>query len=253
MKTSIIQLQHDDLLNKTQRIEKVCSIIDTLDTELIILPELWNTGFFSFRDYYDNSEGENGITISALSEKAKKKSCYICTGSIIEKDGEDYFNTSFLLDPDGKTIAKYRKIHLFGDEARFLKRGNKVTACETDFGVVGLSICYDLRFPELYRKLTKKGAQILLNSSAWPAERLEHWRMIIPVRALENQAVAVFCACAGENHGIRFTGHSMAINSDGTIIQEAPANGEALTFDIDMEKNMLFRKIFPVLKDRVIF
>ncbi|MDD6484172.1 MAG: carbon-nitrogen family hydrolase [Clostridiales bacterium] len=253
MKTAMLQLLHDDGMTKQQRIDKVCDIISQLDTELVMLPELWNTGFFSFKNYYNNSESIKGPTVRTLLALAKEKNCYICMGSIIEKDGQSFYNTMLLLYPDGKTTVKYRKIHLFGDEARFLKRGNEPVVCDTDFGKVGLSICYDLRFPELYRTLSHQGAQIFLNSSAWPEARVAHWRTLIPARTLENQALGLFCACAGDNHGIRFGGHSIAASSDGTVIGELGDGGEIFSQDLDLEKIMLFRRTFPALGDRVLF
>lgn len=254
MRTYILQLEHNDLDTKQERIKTVRGELAKLSgPELVLLPELWGTGFFSCGCYTKNSEDIYGETLAALSDAAREKNTYIFTGSFIEKCGGRLYNTSLLLDRRGNISAMYRKIHLFGDEKKLLSPGGDVTAAETELGVVGLSICYDLRFPELYRALSSKGAELLLSCYALPAKRLAHWQILTPARALENQAFFLSCGCAGTNNGVLLAGHSMAVSPSGEIICEGRADGAVLSADIDINLARRYRHDFSALRDRKIF
>ena len=251
MKISIIQLEHNDLDTKAQRIKNVSNLIRGLNSpDLILLPELWGTGFFSYKEYQKNSESIDGEIFLAMSELAREKSSYIFTGSFIEKCGDKLYNTALLLDKKGEIIGSYRKIHLFGEEKEYLSPGKDICTAETEFGIIGLSICFDLRFPELYRKLSEKGAQILLSCYALPKQRTEHWRILTPARALENQAFFISCGCSGENRGIAYAGNSMVASPYGEILYECKKEVTEVTIDINQAEK--YRAEFSALKDRVL-
>lgn len=254
MRVYVIQLEHSDIETKSERIRRAVSLIKSLDSpELILLPELWGTGFFSYNKYAENAEELYGETASVLSDAARDKGSYIFTGSFIERRRDKLYNTALLLDKSGNIAAEYRKIHLFGDEKKLLSAGAEISAAETELGIIGLSICYDLRFPELYRHLTEKGAELLLSCYALPMERLSHWQLLTPARALENQAFFISCGCTGENSGVKYAGHSMIVSPMGEIIKEGGASGEVLCADIDINDARRYRAGFSALRDRVIF
>ena len=148
--------------DKSRRIARVESLLDQArGAHLVILPEIWNIGYFSFDLYSKESETVNGETARRMSQKAKEHGFYLHAGSFVEEDHGKLFNTSLLFSPDGKLIARYRKIHLFGfgsEESQILSRGSEVVVVETDLGKIGMCICYDLRFPELFRIMLNKGA-----------------------------------------------------------------------------------------------
>lgn len=252
MNISLIQPLHDDLLSKNQRIERVYHAIKNIqNTDFIVLPELWNTGFFSYDNYKKNSEAENGETVTMLRDAAREKNAYICTGSIIESSGDKLYNTVYMLSPQGKIIGKYRKIHLFGNEKKYLCRGGKISVCDTDFGRIGLSICYDLRFPELYRQMTADNPpEILVNCAAWPMSRLEHWKLLSRARALENQAIFIACSCRGKNNGGHFCGTGLICAPKGKILCEA--SDSIISHYIDIQSVYKYRKEFSALKDRIL-
>lgn len=251
MKISIIQLEHSDLDAKAQRVEKVSNLIRGLNTpDLILLPELWGTGFFSYNEYKKNSESVDGETFAAMSALAREKNSYIFTGSFVEKYKDKLYNTALLLDKKGDIIGRYRKIHLFGEEKEYLCPGKDICTAETEFGIIGLSICYDLRFPELYRKLSQRGAQILLSCYALPKQRTEHWRILTPARALENQAFFISCGCGGENRGVAYAGNSMVVSPYGEILSECKKEVEETVIDINQAKK--YRSEFSALRDRVL-
>jgi predicted amidohydrolase len=224
-------------------------------SDLVLLPELWPCGYFAFERYADASEPRDGPIVRALAGKAREIGAYLCAGSIVEREGDRLFNTSLLLDARGGIAASYRKMHLFGyrsEERRRLCRGDEVVVVPTPWGRAGLSICYDLRFPELYRRMVDQGAEFLLVTAAWPSARLEAWTLLCRARAMENQAFVFACNGAGINCGVNLGGHSLIVDPLGTVLAEA-VDGEALlTIDIDPDAVRAARDDFPALRDRVL-
>ncbi|HEU5432620.1 MAG TPA: nitrilase-related carbon-nitrogen hydrolase, partial [Thermomicrobiales bacterium] len=156
IRVAALQIETPDDERLAARLERVTAMIAALPAvDLILLPEIWNIGYFNFDRYAAEAEAASGQTATALAAAAGGKGAYLLAGSIVERDGDDLFNVSLLFDRAGNLVASYRKIHLFGygsAETRLLKPGREVVTAATDFGVVGLSTCYDLRFPELYRR-----------------------------------------------------------------------------------------------------
>jgi len=218
---------------------------------LILLPELWTIGYLRFERYRDESEPLEGLTIATLAAKAKELGTYILAGSIVEREEERNYNTSALLSPEGKLIAAYRKIHLFGyrsKEKELLTPGEEAVVAKTELGTLGLSICYDLRFPELYRAQVDRGAEVLLVVASWPPARIDHWRLLCRARALENQSFLLGCNAAGPRYG----GHSLAVSPQGEILVEAADSEEVLEIELDLEEVTRARAEFPTLRDRVL-
>jgi predicted amidohydrolase len=221
--------------------------------DLILLPELWNIGFMSFDRYQNEAETQEGPTLTLLRALAKELSCHLHTGSFVERRGNRLYNSSFLLDPKGKILGSYQKIHLFtyqSKEAEILTPGTSVTVIPTEFGNVGLATCYDLRFPELFRKMLDEGAEFFLISSAWPYPRLEHWLLLNRTRALENLSCLISSNCTGVNRGTRFAGHSLVVDPMGLILAEG--NDEECVVWAEVKRDIVLqaRTEFPALKDR---
>lgn len=240
--------------NKNATIDKaVESIRRARGADLIILPELWNIGFMSFDRYVPEAEDTNGLTLTALRNVARELKAHIHTGSFVEKEGDNRFNSSYLLSPQGEILANYRKIHLFGynsREAQILNRGNRVVVADTSLGKLGLATCYDLRFPELFRRMVEKGAELFLICSAWPYPRLEHWIMLNRVRALENQCFLVSANSVGMNASSQFVGHSMMVNPWGIILASGGDEEVVLRAEFDLNEVKSARARFPALADR---
>ncbi len=242
--------------NKQATIDKaVKNIHQAKDADIILLPEIWNIGFMSFDHYINEAESINGPTLSAIRKASIEIGSYIHTGSFIEKDGDKYFNSSYLISPQGKILANYRKIHLFGYQSRetnILTAGHKVIVVNTPIGKFGLCTCYDLRFPELFRQMVDQGTNIFLVSSAWPYPRLEHWIMLNRVRALENQCFLASANSAGTNQGTQFVGHSMIVDPWGIILAGSGDNETIVHTEIDLNEVEIDRKNFPALADRCV-
>jgi len=255
IRVASIQMSMDDG-GKAANLQRAAALIDEVDgADLILLPEIWNVGYFAFEDYRTESESLSGTTVSMLREKAAAKGCFLFGGSIVEEEDGDYYNTSVLIDRNGGIAGTYRKIHLFGyqsEEARLLTRGTTPTVVDTELGRFGLSTCYDLRFPELYRQMAVMGAEVFLVASAWPYPRLEAWLMFNRIRALENQIFLVSSNCTGSNRGKAFAGHSTVADPWGTPLA-AGGDGECIVrAELDVGKIPDIRTVFSAFNDRVL-
>lgn len=255
MKVSSIQLEIVDQ-SKQNNLEHALNMVDrTPESDLILLPEIWPCGFFSFDRYRSDSEPVNGPTVRAFKEKARERQCHILMGSFVERDNDDLFNTTLLLNPNGEIAATYRKVHLFGymsEEAELLTPGKDIVVTDTPWGKSGFSTCYDLRFPELFRRMVDKNADVFLVVSAWPLARVEAWRLFNRARAHENLAYLFSCNCAGASSGTPFAGHSMIVDPLGQVLVEAGEVEEIITAEIDTGMVESVRNQFPALSDRVI-
>ena len=241
---------------KDENVARVLALVDQAPrADLILLPEIWPCGFFSFDRYRAESESINGPTVTAFKEKAVAHNCCIHMGSLVVGEGDHYYNTSVLISAGGEVVASYRKIHLFGyqsDETRLLTPGSDVVVVKMPWGNCGLSTCYDLRFPEIFRRMVDRGAAFFLVTSAWPMARLEAWRLFNQARAHENLAYLISCNCAGTNGGTRLAGHSMVVDPWGRIVAEGSDDEGMVIADIDPDLPTRVRAEFPALADRTL-
>ncbi len=255
MKISSIQLEIKNSRCKHDTIDYVLGLMDKCaGDDLIVLPELWNIGFFSYDEYQAASEDIKGETASAISQKAKALGAYVYSGSFVENKGGKYYNTSILFDRAGRNVLEYRKMHLFSYKCRepeILTPGEEISVVSTEFGRVGLATCYDLRFPELFRKMSvEQGAEFFLVTSAWPFPRVEAWNTLNQVRALENTCYLISCNAVGMDHGIRLAGHSQIVDPWGYVIASSGYEEMIVRAEISSDNVCRIRKEFPVLEDR---
>lgn len=240
--------------DKSATIDKAVENIHRCEgIDLVILPEIWNIGFMSFDRYISEAEDSQGQTLTRLREAAGETGVYLHTGSFAEKKYDKYYNSSYLISPDGEVLANYLKIHLFGynsKETQILTSGDTVVVADTPIGKLGLATCYDLRFPELFRKMAEKGAEIFLVCSAWPYPRLEHWLMLNRVRALENQCFLISSNSVGLNQGVQFVGHSMITDPWGTVLAGAGDKEVIIKSEINRGETQTAREQFPAWTDR---
>jgi predicted amidohydrolase len=254
MRVTSVQLEMRDR-SKVETLVYVRNLLDRCpESDLILLPEIWTCGFFCFDRYASESESVDGPVVNSFREWVVKRGCHLLMGSMVEKEGEHLFNTSLLLNPEGAVIGKYRKIHLFGYqslERKLLTPGKEVVVVDTPWGRAGLSTCYDLRFPEFYRKMVDLGVEFILVASAWPKVRLEAWGLFNRTRALENLAYLFSCNCAGSNAGQEYGGHSTLADPLGKVMAEGNGAECFVSAEVDPEMVRRVRKDFPALDDRV--
>jgi predicted amidohydrolase len=217
------------------------------ETDLIILPEMFTTGFSMQTEKL--AEGMDGVTVSWMAEKAKEKNCVV-TGSFICKEGEKFHNRLVWMKPDG-SYSYYDKRHLFsmGDENNYYTAGTKKITEELKGWKVCPLICYDLRFPVWARNTEKY--DLLIYVANWPERRSHPWKTLLLARAIENQCyVAGLNRIGNDVNDIYCSGDSAVINPKGEIISNIPAGKEATeTITLNYAELQEFRKAFPVLKD----
>ncbi|NPV76883.1 MAG: carbon-nitrogen family hydrolase [Anaerolineae bacterium] len=219
-------------------------------SQLILLPELWSSGYdLENREKYHH---ENQRLLPLLLKAAQNSRIWI-GGSWIEKENGNFLNTFLLIDPQGNIAAKYSKIHLFGlmDEVQWLKSGNSIQIASFPWGSAGLAICYDLRFPELFRRYGIEGVPVTLIVAQWPTRRIDHWSTLLRARAIENQMFIAAVNCVGQIGKELFGGKSAVINPWGEAITEgSEAEACLLTTEIDLGEVQRVRQWMPVFKDR---
>lgn len=219
-------------------------------TDMILLPELWSSGYDL--EQAAHWSAANAALLPDLANLAQRHHLWI-GGSLLEEDHGRIYNTFSLFDPQGNKHASYRKIHLFGlmKEDRILHPGSQPTFTSLPWADCGLAICYDLRFPELFRQYTLQGAQLFLIPAEWPLSRAKHWSTLLCARAIENQCfVAAVNSVAAGGETI-FGGQSMLIDPSGNILSQASSGEEELVIaDLDFDLVEQVRKTIPVFKDR---
>ncbi|HEV3170171.1 MAG TPA: carbon-nitrogen family hydrolase [Actinocrinis sp.] len=227
---------------------------------LVVLPELWLHGAFDAEPWPKTAEPLDGETAAAMRQTASVHGIVLHAGSIVERVPEgEFYNTSLVLGPEGQDLAVYRKIHRFGfdqGEAAFMSAGRDLVTFDVlddaagRLTRVGLATCYDLRFPEMFRKLVDAGVQTVIIPAAWPARRREHWRILLQARAIENQVYVLACVAVGTQAGLDMSGHSMVIDPWGAILVEGGEGEQIIHADIDLGLVDETRDRFPVLRDR---
>jgi len=240
------------------RVARALALIDELAPthDLLVLPELWNTGAFDLDACREYAQDLDGPLPSALSAKAREHGIWLHGGSLCEKTSNGALhNTSVLFDPQGELAAYYRKIHVFtyGGEHQTMTPGSSLVMVETPLGLTGLATCYDLRFPEQFRAMTEAGAESFLVASGWPNVRIAHWDALITARAIENQAWIVACNEVGTQHGLKLGGHSTIVDPLGVVHARGGDSQECVSHVCDPESGHQWRADFPALADIVDF
>lgn len=225
-------------------------------SDVICFPEMWTTGF-----NWANNERmahEHEKVIDRVASLAKNYDIWINGSMLALNENGKVSNTSILFSPKGERTATYRKTHLFSlfHEEQHMAAGNSLCVADTPWGLTGLSICYDIRFPELFRTYALKGARIVFSPMAFPYPRLDHWKTLVRARAIENQMFMVGINQVGEeNLGplsvVTYFGDSVIIDPWGKTVVEASETEEMLiTATIDLDLADKIRSEMKVLRDR---
>jgi predicted amidohydrolase len=220
-------------------------------SQLVVFPELWPTAY-DLENWQKHADPLGEGMFARLSALAKERRIAIASSVLELKDGRAY-NTFVLYDAGGALIGTYRKVHLVPmlDEPRWLAPGDKLALVETEWGMAGLGICYDLRFPEMWRQYALGGARLFVLPAEWPSRRAVHWQTLLRARAIENQVFIAACNRVGESKGEAFAGKSAVIDPWGEAVVEGGADTEVLlTAEIDLTKVDDIRARIPVFKDR---
>jgi omega-amidase len=220
-------------------------------SNVIVLPELWSTGY-DLENAGTHADELNKGMFTNLSKVATQYNIAV-VGSILEQRGDNFYNSATFFSPKGRMMGVYRKVHLFRlfEEEKYLEEGNAPLVMDLPWGPTGLAICYDLRFPEIFRTYAVDDqAKLIFISAEWPLERLEHWRSLLIARAIENQCYIVATNSCGKTGDTTFAGHSMIVDPWGKIMVEAGETEQLLTVEIEIDEVDEIRKRIPVFEDR---
>ena len=263
-KITAAAIQMSSTPNKGENLDAAESLIRSAASagaDLIALPELWNCHGLE-EVYWENAEPVPGPTTAFLGGLAGELGVYLLGGSILEGDSQStkLHNTSTFFGPDGRMSAVYRKIHLFDVkapdreylESRTIAAGKEIVTAKAGAATIGLSVCYDVRFPELYRLLALRGAEVLAVPAAFTLQTgKDHWELLLRARAVENQAYVVAPAQWGRKADGRWTyGRSIIVDPWGTVLAQCPDRDGFALATLDLDYLDRFREEFPALKNR---
>lgn len=267
MKTSLIQMnvQHDKAANIRLAAELIDRACETERPDLVMLPECFT--FYGGTVALHKQAAEpfpGGEAYAMLSDRARRHGVAVHAGSFNERDGGDVYNTTVAFDRRGKEIARYRKIHMFAittpdgvvyDEGLIYKPGDDIVTYDFEGVRIGCTICYDLRFPEIFRKLVDAGAQVIAVPSAFTLQTgKEHWEVLLRARAIESQCYILAPGQEGVYYEVGEPlfnyGHSMVVEPWGTVIARRALGNGIVTARLDMEEVASARRRIPLAAHR---
>lgn len=258
MHAHLLQLDiawHDRRAN-FEKVERLLAKAGPGAGDLAVLPEMFDTGFSMEPAVTSDTAGE---TLEFLKATARARGIYLHGGrTILEPGRGKAHNRATIISPKGELILEYTKVHpfTFGREPEFFEGGDAVATYQWgqsggmgDALTVGAAICYDLRFPELFRIALGKGAQAFALGANWPAARQHHWRSLLIARAIENQAFVLGVNRTGNDPKLAYAGGSIVVGPKGEILGELGAGEEVLSVRIDPAEVHEWRETFPAWKD----
>ena len=257
-KIKVLAVQMESAIrDKYKNFEKISNLIDkniTSDTDVVILPELWPVGW-ACEEFPKSAEPiNNSETVEFLSEIARKYKVNLLGGSFVSEKNGKLYNTCPVINREGKCIGTYNKNHLFSyyddSENTYITEGDNPVIITLDGVKFGLTICYDIRFPEIYRAYRKAGADVLVNMAAWPLSRKIHWDSLTCARAVENQTYMVALTQTGTlPTGAKNLGHSLIYDYSGNILDEINTKEGVISAVLNLNEMYEFRGKCTILKD----
>jgi len=221
-----------------------------LEADILVMPELWLDGYALERaQEWASPLGEGGFAHQAA--LARMARVYVA-GSLFERHAGGISNTAAFYSPDGDLLASYRKVHLFGpmQETQHLVAGDRLCLCDTPWGPTGLAICYDLRFPEIFRTLALAGAVLFLLPAQWPTRRIQAWDILVRARAVENEVFVAACNRVGRDADVTFPGFSLVADSWGTALAKGDDSERLVVAEADLREVQKVRRFLTVFDDR---
>jgi omega-amidase len=251
MKINLVQYS-PEWENKEKNRSKILSLLnDNCMESTIVFPEMTLTGFTMKAS--ENSERLFGDSFKFFSDVATQYKSFVLTG-VIEKQDTQFFNSLLCINPEGNLVSVYRKIHPFSysSENKFYTAGEQPSIVEIGKWRTGLSICYDLRFPELYRLYGRERTELLVNIANWPETRIEHWRALLKARAIENQCYMIGVNRTGSDPKLNYTGFSSIFDPMGKEIAALDTEEGIISGVLDLKYVNEIRNKLPFLDDMVL-
>ncbi len=236
--------------NKEENKRKILNLvsINLVDVSLLIFPEMTLTGFtMKSSEFGENLDGDS---FQFFAELSKNKNVH-CLVGVIEKENSNYFNSLIHINNKGDLVTKYQKVHpfSFGSEDKNYSKGKKIGTTQIEDFKIGLSICYDLRFPELYRLYAKERVDVLVSIANWPDTRIEHWRTLLKARAIENQSYMIGVNRVGKDPKLNYVGYSGVYDPMGKELVSVKDEERVIVENIEKKKVCETRDNLPFLND----
>lgn len=234
-----------------QNVQKYIEKVASEGAELVVLPEMWNTAY-ALTKLEQLADIEGNQTKKFLSELARTHHVHIVGGSVSTKKGSNFYNTMYVYSNEGNLVAEYDKAHLFRlmDEHLYLQAGNQENVFSLGSIQAGGVICYDLRFPEWLRAHALAGAKVLFVPAQWPKARIDHWKILLQARAIENQCFVIAVNRTGVDPNNQFNGQSMIIAPWGKVLWTGAEEEGYAVIDVDFSEVEEVRTRIPVYEDR---
>lgn len=249
MKAALFQFS-PEFENKENNIIRLKELLDSklTDEDLVIFPEMTLTGYTMNTSGF--SEELDGTGISFFISEARKRRKHFFAG-IIEKDENKFYNSLYHIDRQGLIAAVYRKIHpfSFAGEEKYFSSANEPVITKADNLQIGLSICYDLRFPELFRFYGKDKCDLIINIANWPVQRIEHWKLLSRARSVENLCYYAGVNRCGTDPYNQYSGNSIVFDPRGKELLLADDSENVFSVEIETENILQTRKKYPFLQD----
>ena len=251
MKFLVVQLSVDDIEPSTKRIKRVVDLLENLDNEVfVVLPELWVSGAFSKNAYAGLALEENAHFLREFNEK--EISLQGVLGTFLIRNAHNKISNRLIYVSKNLNCFSYDKMHTFGfdsEESKLVESGSSyLVDLESEYKF-GFCVCYDIRFPELMRKMTYNGMEVLIVSASWPESRIDHWKKLLMARAIENQIYVIAVNAVGTQGGTKLGGNSLLISPQGEVLAELSSQEEFVEFQLDSDAVRSTRIAFPVLRD----
>ena len=250
-----LDIQWEDRAANFARVRALLDATPVATADLIVLPEMFDSGFSLNIERTADTGGETGRFLAGL---AAERGCFVHAGTTaIGTDGRGR-NRAVTFDPSGAQVSTYDKMHPFsyGREGERFARGDAPVTWElpraagTAPAKVCPAVCYDLRFPELFRAGLAMGASVFTVVANWPAGRREHWRALLIARAIENQTIVLGVNRCGRDPHLNYLGGSIAVDAQGHVLAEAADSERVLSVELDLDRLDRWRAEFPAWRDQ---
>ena len=260
MKLKVLVIQNNAIIgNKKATLNNIETLLERYQDQsfdIIVFPEVFAIGWYCKNFIQEAEDINNSETIRFLQNIARDFNALVIGGTFIQKlQNGTYKNTCPVIQKNGKLVTTYDKMHLFShkgsEENKFVDRGKELKILDLGYTKIGLSVCYDIRFPEIYRTYSRAGAEILINTAAWSVSKPEHWDIMHKARAIENQCFMIVADQTGKIKDNEYNlGHSMVIDPWGNVLAELQEEESCITCEVDTQQAKELRANFPLLSDR---
>jgi predicted amidohydrolase len=244
-----LDIAWEDKAANRHKVESLVQAAAPAPGSLLVLPEMFSTGFsMNLAITRQDAAREDEAFLSKL---ARTHRLFVAAGVVSPGDGQLARNDAVVFSPERALLARYTKIHPFtlGGEADVHERGRELAFFEWQGFKAAPLVCYDLRFPEVFRAAARAGANLFLVMALWPVKRIQHWLTLLQARAIENQAYVVGVNRTGAEPNLQYSGRSVVVDPHGVIIADAGEREQVLSATIDVEIAHAWRRDFPALTD----